>query len=271
MSDRNLQRASFLKSRRRRLTPEECGLPRSQRRRVSTLRREDVAWLADVGITWYTWLEQGRPIKIAADTLARIAAALRLDASETEYLQKLVASNSKETPHWDAPVAAHVRLLVENYTDGYAFVVGPRWDILAWNDGIGKLYDLRDDGRNLGETLNRNGLWLMFTRPDARSVFPDWEASARRMAATFRVKYADYLGDAGFGELIDALVAISPDFSAMWADVDVLSPKRWSVGDICEPGSHQTRSYETATFAIPDSAGQTLVFYVPSTEVLTAR
>ncbi|HYL27166.1 MAG TPA: helix-turn-helix domain-containing protein, partial [Candidatus Nitrosotalea sp.] len=76
MSVRNAELASFLQSRRRRLTPNEIGLTQNSHRRIPYLRREEVAWAADVGITWYTWLEQGRPIKIACETLNRIAAAL---------------------------------------------------------------------------------------------------------------------------------------------------------------------------------------------------
>jgi hypothetical protein len=264
MSDRNLQRASFLKSRRQRLTPEEVGLPRSPRRRVASLRREDVAWLADVGVTWYTWLEQGRPIKIAAGTLGRVAAALRLDVSETEYLEKLVLTDHKDRPEWDAPVAERVRLLVETYAAGYAFVMGPRWDILAWNEPFGKLFELC--GRSIGAaaSLDSNGLWLMFMHPRARSLFPDWAANARRMVATFRVEYADYVGDAGFDDLIGTLGTSSTEFTSMWGDVDVLSPMRWNVREMRDPLSNETLAFETASFGIPDSPGQTLVFYIPS-------
>ena len=261
MSERNTERAAFLRSRRQRLTPEDVGLPRSGRRRLPTLRREDVAWLADVGITWYTWLEQGRAIKIAAGTLDRIAVALRLDESETEYLRKLVQPNAAERPNWDKPVAESVRALVESYTPGCAFVIGPRWDVLAWNEQYGRLFEMH--GAPVGN-IERNGLWTMFTRGSARRLFPDWDGIARRMVATFRVEYADYVGDLGFAELLDALSARSPEFVAMWAHVDVLSPSRWSIDEIREPGSDSVQAVDTVSLGIPDSPGQTLVFFVPA-------
>jgi hypothetical protein len=263
VSDRNLERAAFLKSRRRRLTPEQVGLPSSSRRRIGSLRREDVAWLADVGITWYTWLEQGRPIKIAADTLARVATALRLDASESEYLRKLVRVGPKERPHWDEPVSDRVRLLVASCVVGYAFVMGPRWDILSWNQPFAELNGFSGDTDGDPPGFARNGLWLMFTDTSARRLFPNWEKIARRMVATFRVEYADYFGDVGFKELIDALEGRSTEFAAMWHDIDILSPMRWSVGAMRDPRTGHTQSFETVSLCIPENPGQTLVFYIP--------
>ena len=264
MSERNTQRASFLKSRRQRLTPEQVGLPRTARRRVTTLRREDVAWLADVGITWYTWLEQGRPIKIAAETLDRIAAALRLDMSETEYLRKLVHPQEHSRPHWATPVVEGVRRLVESYTAGYAFVIGPRWDLMAWNAAGAVLMGLDRTVEGVDASLSRNALWYMFAGPQARATFPQWDALARRMVATLRCQYADYVGDSGFASLIDALLAHSAEFAAMWADVDVLSPTRWTVGEIRDPRTGLAATFETVSLCIPESPGQTLRFVVPA-------
>lgn len=263
MSERNLDRASFLKSRRRRLTPEQVGLPANSRRRTTTLRREDVASLSDVGLTWYTWLEQGRPIKIASATLARVAATLQLDDSETEYLQKLVRQDSKQRANWRAPVATRYRSLVESYTAGHAFVMGPRWDILAWNARFGELFEFRDGASgDLG--LDRNGLWLMFAHQRARRLFPDWDTIAGRMVATFRVKYADYAREEGFTELIDVLTSSCPEFSSMWSHGEVLSPARWSVGEIRDPRSGRVAALDTVSFCVPDAPGQTVVFLLPA-------
>jgi hypothetical protein len=262
MSDRNLECAEFLKSRRQRLTPEEVGLPRSGRRRIATLRREDVAWLADIGITWYTWLEQGRPIKIAAETLDRIAAALRLDASETDYLRKLVLHPDRaRPPKWNAPVTDRVRTLVDSYTAGYAFVISPRWDVLACNDAFYEFYAFSDGAQS--PSLERNGLWTMFTSERSKWMFPAWPETARRMLATFRVEHADYVGDEAFADLIGALSQRSPEFVSMWADVDVLSPALWSVGEIRDPVSGAIIPLETVPLSIPESPAQTLMFYIP--------
>src|SRR3954453_7595027 len=81
--------AAFLRSRRARVTPEDVGLPGGSRRRTPGLRREEVAQLAGVGVTWYTWLEQGRPIKASVQVLDAVSRTLRLDPTEHEHLYRL--------------------------------------------------------------------------------------------------------------------------------------------------------------------------------------
>src|ERR1041385_2784026 len=76
----------FLRVRRQALSPEAFGLPRGKRRRIPGLRREELASLAGVGVTWYTWLEQGRDIRVSPETLLRISRALRLSPTDIEYL-----------------------------------------------------------------------------------------------------------------------------------------------------------------------------------------
>jgi PAS domain-containing protein len=260
MSERNLEIAAFLKSRRRRLTPASVGLPQGLRRRIDTLRREDVAWLADVGITWYTWLEQGRPIKMAAGTLARVSAALRLDPAESEYLGKLVQSLGKAPRTWERGVSERVRALVDSYSEGYAFVTDPCWDVLVWNDRFASLFGLN------GETggLEQNGLWIMFMNARVRLLFPDWEAIARRMVAIFRVEHAEFGAHPNFAAVVEKLSARSSEFATMWSHVEVFSPMAWSVGALRDPGSGTVTKFQTIRLPIPDSPGQTLVFYVPA-------
>ena len=78
--------AHFLKSRRARISPSDVGWAKGSRRRVPGLRREEVAELAEIGVTWYTWLEQARKVNVSAPTLDRIAVALKLEAEEREHL-----------------------------------------------------------------------------------------------------------------------------------------------------------------------------------------
>src|SRR5271165_1033061 len=77
---------NFLKARRARLSPEDFGMPRGTRRRTPGLRREEVALLAGVGVTWYTWLEQGRDMRPSVEVLDALADALRLDSAERRHL-----------------------------------------------------------------------------------------------------------------------------------------------------------------------------------------
>src|SRR6266567_6539337 len=96
---RRAEWAAFLRSRRERITPDEVGLPPGVRRRTAGLRREEVALLAGVGITWYTWLEQGRPINASWQVLDAIAHTLRMDATQRWHLYRL----AEATPvRWSA-------------------------------------------------------------------------------------------------------------------------------------------------------------------------
>ena len=251
--------ASFLRSRRRRLTPADVGLPHGGRRRISSLRREDVAWLADIGITWYTWLEQGRPIKVAHDTLQRIASALRMDASESEYLEKLVRRHEEAGGVWQLPVCEHVRAFVEGYGEGYSALVGPRQDVLACNRAYARLYGLSANGE--AGVLQRNTLWTMFTGEAARALFPAWEDVARRLLAIFRFAYADYVGEPAFETLIETLCERSTEFSTMWADLDVLAPTSWSIGPINDPVLRRPVALDTVTLTVPNAPGQTLIIH----------
>jgi hypothetical protein len=246
------------------LTVEAAGLPATTHRRGSALRREDVAWLSGVGITWYTWLEQGRAMKMAAGTLDRVGAALHLDASEREYLRRLMHPAHAERPYHTTPVSAEIRALIESYTAGCAFVIGPRWDVLFWNHGYGTLFDMGTYRNGVVSGLERNGLWLMFMAEHSRVLFPDWSAAARRMVATFRFEQADYGGDTYFAELIDALCSGSAEFATIWADAEVLSLALWSVHELCDRATGATVAYRTVTLRIPDAPEQTLVFYVPT-------
>jgi hypothetical protein len=259
MSVRNRELASFLKSRRKRLTPADVGLPEHAKRRLASLRREEVAWLADVGITWYTWLEQGRRIRASADTLERIAGVLRLDASEREYLKKLVQSHDNGQASWSFAVPDRVRLLIESYEAGPAFVMGARWDVLACNSRFATLFRFKE--RNPG--LERNALWSMFTWPAMRLLFPRWLESARQMVGSFRVTYADFVGDTGFEDLIRELLTKSAEFASMWSNVDVVSPMRWSIGELRDPQTGVTTAFETVNFSVPDGCNQTAVFFCP--------
>ena len=97
-AERNRELAAFLRSRRERITPEDVGLPGGHRRRTAGLRREEVAQLAGVGVTWYTWLEQGRPIRASVQVLEAVARTLRLDAVERQHLFRLAEAPDTATP-----------------------------------------------------------------------------------------------------------------------------------------------------------------------------
>src|SRR5436190_20684268 len=132
---RRRELADFLRSRRERISPELVGLPAGGRRRTPGLRREEVAQLAGVGVTWYTWLEQGRPIRPSESVLGAIATALRLDPSERAHLLTLAGIAPpdhlavRQPPPAD-PGTERVLAALEPYP---AIVVAARHSYIAWN------------------------------------------------------------------------------------------------------------------------------------------
>src|SRR6185312_5250629 len=132
---RRAELADFLKARRAAIQPGDVGLPAGGRRRTPGLRREEVAALAGVGATWYTWLEQGRDVRASLDVLEAIARALRLTQAERTHL--LLLGRGEQPPPCKSPaerVSSTLRKLIEHLGPNPAFILGRRWDYLAWND-----------------------------------------------------------------------------------------------------------------------------------------
>lgn len=164
--------AAFLRSRRERLDPETVGIGVNSRRRVPGLRREEVAQRADVGITWYTWLEQGRAVHPSAQVIAAIADALRLDEHERRHLFTLAATSDPASPA--DPGTANLSAIVDGFADAPTYVVNARWDVLAHNDcATALLGDLAPiDGRP------QNIMEVAFTTQSWRELVVDWDGEA---------------------------------------------------------------------------------------------
>src|SRR5712691_4962288 len=133
-ASRRSELADFLRKRREALKPDEVGLPNGGRRRTPGLRREEVAQLAGVGTTWYTWLEQGRDVRASLDVLESISKALRLTPAERRHL--ILLGRGEQAPQLCAPaekVSPPVKRLIQNLGTNPAYLLGRRMDILAWN------------------------------------------------------------------------------------------------------------------------------------------
>ena len=205
--------ADFLRGRRAALQPADVGLPNGGRRRTPGLRREEVAQLAGVGTTWYTWLEQARDVRASLEVLEAISRALRLSQAERAHL--VLLGRGEEPPPCKSPAeraTPTLRRLIENLGPNPAFVLGRRWDYLAWNAAATALFG--DLGRI--PRASRNHAWLMFMDPARREMTPDWERSSRVLVAKFRADSARYLGDPEFEGLIHALRESSPEFCRAW-------------------------------------------------------
>lgn len=208
---------TFLRTRREALTPLEVGLPAGGRRRTPGLRREEVAALAGVGLTWYTWLEQGRDIGVSAMFLDNLARVLRLDAAERRHLFLLAHQRPPSEPGRTFCTVPPIVLRVMNDLEPHAaYVINLRWDVLAHNATVGALF-----GFDAHPPERRNLLWLLFADPLLRARFVHWETDAAAMLESFRRDFAAAPGDADARRLVEELEAVSPEFKALWRRTDV--------------------------------------------------
>ncbi|MEU5420677.1 helix-turn-helix transcriptional regulator [Streptomyces sp. NPDC020667] len=210
--------AAFLRSRRERITPEQAGLPRGPRRRTPGLRREEVAHLAAVGVTWYTWLEQARDIKVSAQVLDAIAGALMLDRGERGHLFALAGAVDPLPGAECAGVPSALRLMLDQLEPFPACVQNARYDILAYNRPYGHLMcDLDALPRE-----ERNCMWLAFMNPDWCASLVDREEAVRIMAAKFRASMAEHLADPAWKCLLRRLQEGSAEFREIWERHEVV-------------------------------------------------
>ena len=213
--------AAFLRSRRARITPQDVGLPPGLRRRTPGLRREEVAQLAGVGVTWYTWLEQGRPINASPQILDAVARTLRLDDAERAHLYRL-SGVSPEAPAaaGEERVEPAVRAVLDAMATVPAAIFTSRYDLLAHNTAYAAMWP-GVTGIAPGE---RNLLWSSAVTPGCCSSFVNRDTELPQMVATFRAAFARHLGEPEWTGLIRRLSAASPDFARLWAEHDVAHP-----------------------------------------------
>lgn len=257
---------AFLRTRRERLTPEAVGLPSGVRRRTPGLRREEVAQLADVGLTWYTWLEQGRDINVSPEVLCRVSRALRMQQAERDHLFVLAGHQAPQRSTSDDVREEH-RHVLQRWEPYPAYILNRRWDVLAWNrafDAVFSDYDEAEDGM-------RNGLRAMFLKPSRRALTIDWQECAEKMTATFRADAAQHLDDPEFRVLIAELESASPEFAAIWQRRDVRG-RTHAVKRLQHPDLGRLE-FEHTAYEIGDQPGCKLVLYTPTdrrTEVVLA-
>jgi transcriptional regulator with XRE-family HTH domain len=191
------------------------------RRRTPGLRREEVAQRAGVGITWYTWLEQGRPIHPSGQVIDAIARALLLDSHEHEHLRRLCGLEPSENCEALDQVSGPIQAILDAVNPNPAYVTNARYDVLAWNRAFAALYgDL-----SAVSTRHRNILWLLFMEPSWRRLLVEYEAVARRVVAQFRAAMGAHVGDPSWASFVARLSAASPNFREIWAQHEIAGPQ----------------------------------------------
>lgn len=255
--------AEFLRTRRERITPDDVGLPSGGRRRTPGLRREEVAQLAGVGVTWYTWLEQGRPINASVQVLDAIARTLRMEAQERWHLLQLAGVMVTVEAHATA-LPQGVALILHQLEPYPAFVLSERYDILAFNRTFRHLvgdFELVEDGE-------RNFLWLFFTHHYWQRVCVNRERTARHLVNAMRAAMAPHLDDPLWTSLVSRLLEASPEFEGLWRRHDVTTlamPEKEFRSPYGELHIHGAR------LTIGDDGLNRLMVYAPRDEETRAR
>ncbi|WP_051458807.1 helix-turn-helix transcriptional regulator [Microbispora sp. ATCC PTA-5024] len=257
--DSRSELADFLRTRRSRLTPDQAGLPEDGRtRRVPGLRRDEAARLAGVSTEYYTRLEQGRAGNPSPEVLEALGRALRLDASEKEHLQNLLArpkAAARRTPTGPQRVRPGLHLMLQTLQHVPAYVLGRRTDVLASNRlarAVLTDFDaLPVPARNLAR--------YYLLDPTARQTVGDWERIAAETVAILRLEAGRRPHDRQLADLVGELMLRSPEFTTWWNDHRVLRCTHGAklhhhpvVGDL---------HFVFESFQVPGDAEQTLYVY----------
>jgi transcriptional regulator with XRE-family HTH domain len=221
---------AFLRSRRARLSPADVGFPDDGgRRRTPGLRREELAALAGVGVSWYTWLEQGRDINPSPEVLDALAHALRLDSAERTTLYALARTElpladdlGRTDPDLHDSDISQLIALVDAMHPNPAYLLGPMTRILAWNRAasivLGSPDHLAQDKRYL--------LWWLMVDPGAGGLTAQRQRTARNTLARFRAEYARHAGEAEYEAFLADLREHGAQFREWWDEHEVIDAQR---------------------------------------------
>ncbi|MEU6666941.1 helix-turn-helix transcriptional regulator [Streptomyces sp. NPDC046727] len=262
--DASSELGDFLKSRRAALRPEDVGItPHPTRRRVTGLRREELAMLAGVSITHYTRLEQGRTTGVSDGLLEAIARTLRLTDDETAHLLDLArptTASSRSAPPRVAYASASARQLLAAMTDVPALVMDRRGDVLAWNQLghallAGHLAPESPDTPATRPNLTR----MLFLDEQYRDLYANWYDQAQLAVASLRLVAGRHRDDRSLAELVGQLCMNCDEFASLWARHPVRT---------CTSGVKQLRhplvgamelSFEN--LVLPGTSGQRMIAY----------
>jgi transcriptional regulator with XRE-family HTH domain len=212
------QLADFLRTRREALGPEDVGLPRGPRRRTGGLRREEVAALAGMSADYYGRLEQQRGPQPSEHMLAAIARALRLSLAERDHLFTLGGHAAPQRVSRDDHIGPGMMRIVDRLGDTPAMVISRYGESLLQTAPARAL--VGDETRFTG--LARSAWYRWFTDPASRGLYPaeHHDRQGRIFASQLRDVYA-VAPQGRAGEIVDALLAASDEFAAIWAGHEI--------------------------------------------------
>jgi transcriptional regulator with XRE-family HTH domain len=265
--ERRKELAHFLRTRRARVSPAAVGLPGGSHRRTPGLRREELAALAGIGVTWYTGLEQGRAITVSPQVLESLTRVLHLNAVERKHLFLLARLEQPADPYpLTTTVNPVLQRILDNMGTSPAYIANPRWDLLAWNQAMACVYQTDFGALPIRE---RNILRLMFISPAQCVLLPNWERAAQSMLARFRVSTERYIGEPWLKDLVAELEQASPHFRAWWPQ-HALQGTHTEQKELHHPLVGRLVLQPT-TFQVTDAPDLRMIIYTPLTDANTAQ
>ena len=248
----------FLKTRRAKILPTQAGLAVDTRRRTPGLRREEVAQLAGIGLTWYTWLEQGRHIHVSAQVLDSLSRILLLDRQERIHLY-LLANQSipADVPEYHGTINPILQHVLDQMVHCPAFIADWRWNVVAWNDAASAV--LGDFTKM--NARQRNVVWAMFTENYFKLLYDHWDLHAKSLIGRFRSSCGKYLEDAWITQFIDDLKEQSPEFNHWWPLHEIQNDS--GVYKLLNHPIVGRLEFESSCFDIPEHTGFRMFVHVP--------
>lgn len=250
--------ADFLKTRRAKILPSQAGLISSARRRTPGLRREEVAQLAGVSLTWYTWLEQGRDIHVSAQVIESLSKVLLLDKQERIHLYLLanqpLPADISSPQGTVSPILQHV---LDSLVLCPSLITDQRWNVIAWNEAAIQIFG---DFSKMN-ARQRNIVWAMFTENSYKQLFVDWNLHAKGLLGRFRSTCGQYIEDSWLAQFIDDLKMQSQEFKLWWPLHEIESNSE-KYKQLIHP-IVGLLDFEVSNFDVADNSGLKMIVHTP--------
>lgn len=253
---RRLELADFLKTRRAKISPTDVGLIALPNRRTPGLKREEIAQLSGISITWYTWLEQGRDIRVSEQVLESLSRVFSLDNQERNHLYILA---NQTIPAQPSEHVEKVSPILQNVLDSFTYspsvLIDQHWNVLGWNNISNILFG----DFNKMTRRERNIVWAMFTEDRYKHIYVDWDMHAKRLISMFRATCSQC---AWLSEFTKELMEISEEFRQWWplheiqSNSGVIKQLNFPTVGILD--------FEVTKFDVSDNTNMKLIIHTPS-------
>jgi len=254
----------FLKTRRARISPSQVGILNNSRRRTPGLRREEVAQLSGISLTWYTWLEQGRDIQVSTQVIESLSRVLLLNKEEQVHLHMLA---NQPLPTEIPEYQGHINPILQNFLDSVptspSLIIDQRWNVIAWNKSARLV--LGDFPKM--NARERNIVWSMFALEEYKTLIVDWELHAKGLLGMFRSSFGQYTEDQWISQLTNDLKETSSVFKSWWSLHEIKGNSQ-TYKSINHPNAGILH-FEVSKFDVSNNSGLKLIVHTPSNETNT--